>query len=115
MILPIHPLLIRFHLPFFSKAGTGLHLWSYSQRPMSILFTSFILCIQVVGLPEPALKSSAAVYISEKSHVRFFSKAPLENIEATSTKLRAALNLETGMLLFVIPINSFQFEKQRVL
>lgn len=79
---------------------------------MSILFTSFILFIQVVGLPEPALKSSAAVYISEKSHVRFFSKAPLENIEATSTKLRAALNLETGMLLFVIPINSFQFEKQ---
>jgi polyisoprenoid-binding protein YceI len=79
---------------------------------MTILFTSFILLLQLASLQGPELKSSGAVYISEKSHVRFFSQAPLENIEATSTKLRAAMNLETGMLLFIIPINSFEFEKQ---
>jgi len=79
---------------------------------MNILFTSFILFLQTLILQGPELKSSGAVYISEKSHVRFFSQAPLENIEATSTKLRAALNIETGILLFIIPINSFEFEKQ---
>ena len=79
---------------------------------MNILFTSFILFLQPLILQGPELKSSGAVYISEKSHVRFFSQAPLENIEATSTKLRAALNIETGILLFIIPINSFEFEKQ---
>lgn len=79
---------------------------------MNLLFTSLILFLQLVNLQGPELKSSGAVFISEKSHVRFFSEAPLENIEATSTKLRAALNLETGILLFIIPINSFEFEKQ---
>jgi polyisoprenoid-binding protein YceI len=79
---------------------------------MRMIFTSLILFLQLINLQGSELKSSGAVYISEKSHVRFFSQAPLENIEATSTKLRAAINLETGMLLFVIPINSFEFEKQ---
>ena len=79
---------------------------------MKMLFTSLILFLQLVSLQGPVLKSSGAVYISEKSHVRFFSEAPLEDIEATSTKLRAALNLETGVLLFIIPVNSFEFEKQ---
>ena len=79
---------------------------------MTILFVSFILFLQLTSLQGPELKSSGDVYISEKSNVIFFSQAPLENIEATSTKLRAALNLETGILLFIIPINSFEFEKQ---
>ena len=79
---------------------------------MNILYASFILFLQLVSQQGPELKSSGAVYISEKSHIRFFSQAPLEDIEATSTKLRAALNLETGVLLFIIPINSFEFEKQ---
>ncbi len=79
---------------------------------MNLLFTSIMLILHLLSLQEPEMKSSAAVYISGKSHVRFFSQAPLENIEATSTKLRAALNMETGILLFIIPINSFEFEKQ---
>jgi polyisoprenoid-binding protein YceI len=79
---------------------------------MNLHFTSFILFLQLISLQGTDLKSSGAVYISDKSHVRFFSQAPLENIEATSTKMRAALNLETGILLFIIPINSFEFAKQ---
>jgi len=79
---------------------------------MNILFTSFVLFLQLTSLLGPEMKSSGAVYISEKSHVRFFSEAPLEDIEAISTKMRAALNMETGTLLFIIHINSFKFEKQ---
>ncbi len=52
------------------------------------------------------------VYTSQKNEVRFYSQAPLEDIEATSTKLRGAMTLESGKLLFVIPLNSFVFEKQ---
>jgi len=79
---------------------------------MTMLLASLILFLQLVSPPGPEVESSGVVYISEKSNVRFFSQAPLENIEATSTKLRAALNLETGTLLFIIPINSFVFKKQ---
>lgn len=68
--------------------------------------------MQLISLQGSETVSSVTVYISDKSHVRFFSEAPLENIEAISASLKAALNLETGKLLFIIPINSFEFEKQ---
>ena len=51
------------------------------------------------------------VYSSGKSLVTFYSKAPLEDIEARSTKLRGAITMESGRLLFVVPIQSFEFEK----
>lgn len=55
---------------------------------------------------------AGAVYTAEKSEVRFYSHAPVEDIEARSTKLRAAMDLETGALLFILPIQSFEFEKK---
>lgn len=45
------------------------------------------------------------------SNVRFFSSAPLEDIEATTTTSRSVINLETGEFAFVIKIKDFNFEK----
>lgn len=44
-------------------------------------------------------------------HIRFFSEAPVENIEANNHKVRAAIDLSNGDLLFVAPIRDFIFEK----
>ena len=93
----------------------------------SIIFNSFeytvrksrmsIYIICLVGLLQIALPNklesglTGVIYTSEKSDVRFFSHAPLEDIDARSSKLRAAMDMESGKLLFLVPINSFEFDK----
>jgi hypothetical protein len=50
-------------------------------------------------------------YISEKNKISFFSKAPLENIEAHTYKSISILDTETGEIVFSVPIKTFEFEK----
>lgn len=50
-------------------------------------------------------------YLSDQSHVSFFSEAPLENIEAHSYSARSVFDMETGKIVFTIPIRTFEFEK----
>lgn len=51
-------------------------------------------------------------YQLAESELSFFSSAPVEDIEAKSSKTRSLLNIETGELAFVTPIRSFVFDKQ---
>ena len=51
------------------------------------------------------------VYKSTSGKVRFFSDALLEDIEATTMKAVAALNVTTGEVAVLIPIKSFEFDK----
>lgn len=53
----------------------------------------------------------AQKYISERNHVSFFSEAPLENIEAHNYKSRSLLDMETGDIVFSVPITTFKFKK----
>lgn len=46
------------------------------------------------------------------SKLTFFSDAPVEDIEAVSTKTRSLFNSKTGEIAFVVPIKSFQFDKK---
>ena len=50
-------------------------------------------------------------YVLEKSSVSFYSHAPVEDIEAYSVEGNSIIDLETGDMVFSIPIRSFQFEK----
>lgn len=52
------------------------------------------------------------VFSVEKTFVKFFSEAPLENIEATTTKSQALINKESKKFAFIIPIKSFEFDKE---
>jgi polyisoprenoid-binding protein YceI len=67
--------------------------------------------MHVSSLQASSTAKSEPVYSSGESLVTFYSEAPLEDIEARSTKLRGAITMETGRLLFVVPIKSFEFEK----
>jgi polyisoprenoid-binding protein YceI len=51
-------------------------------------------------------------YILEGSKIRFFSHAPLEDIEAITTEGQGAINASKSTFSFRIPINTFQFEKE---
>ncbi len=51
------------------------------------------------------------VYLTRNGTIRFFSEAPLENIEAVNRQVMSALNTETGEFVFRLPMRSFTFDK----
>jgi hypothetical protein len=70
------------------------------KRPIVILF-AFLLC----------LSTSAQTYFTRNGRVTFFSKAPIENIEATNNAVSSFLNTTNGEVVFVALIKSFKFQK----
>ncbi|MBD78818.1 MAG: polyisoprenoid-binding protein [Crocinitomicaceae bacterium] len=55
--------------------------------------------------------SFSQLYKSESSYIKFFSEAPLENIEAENKKATGVLKLDNNQMAIVIPIKAFEFEK----
>lgn len=54
----------------------------------------------------------AQKYLSQESYIRFYSEAPLEDIEAINEEARSVLDLETNFIVATVPITGFQFEKK---
>jgi len=50
-------------------------------------------------------------FVTKNGHIRFYSKAPLEDIEAHNRQVNAALDQSTGDFVFKVLIKSFEFEK----
>lgn len=70
-----------------------------------------LLSLAVVSL----LYSAAAaqdVYSCRNASLRFFSSAPMEDIEAKTTQGVSAINVKTKAVYFKVPINTFQFRKK---
>ncbi len=58
--------------------------------------------------------SMAQKVVASKSKTTFFSAAPLEDITASTSKGKSAINLSTGEIAFSIPINSFEFKRSLI-
>lgn len=56
--------------------------------------------------------SAQNVYFTKEGNVTFFSKAPLENIEAHNQKVSSFLKKSQGELVFSVPIRAFRFDKK---
>lgn len=50
-------------------------------------------------------------YMTKNGYIRFYSEAPLENIEAHNRQVNSALDASTGDLVFKVLMQSFEFEK----
>jgi polyisoprenoid-binding protein YceI len=50
-------------------------------------------------------------YVTRTGYIRFYSEAPLENIEAVNRQVNSALNTNTGEFVFQVLMRSFKFEK----
>ncbi len=50
-------------------------------------------------------------YFSRNGEISFFSKAPIEDIEAHHNQVSSILNVQTGEMVFSMFIKGFQFEK----
>jgi polyisoprenoid-binding protein YceI len=55
--------------------------------------------------------ANAQKFTSEKSYVKFFSDAAIEDITAENTKSSSIFNETTGDVVFSIPIKEFEFAK----
>lgn len=51
-------------------------------------------------------------YMARNGYVRFYSEAPVEDIEAINHDGLSIFDLETKDIAFTVPIRSFQFEKK---
>ena len=50
-------------------------------------------------------------YVSSKTHIKFFSTTPVEDIEAHNYASVSTLASSTGDVVFSVPMQSFEFEK----
>jgi len=70
---------------------------------MKTIFTAFVLACSLHG--------AAQKFVTETSHVSFYSHAAIEDIRAENKKASGIFDSETGEIAFSIPINEFQFAK----
>ena len=57
------------------------------------------------------LSASAQTYITRNGRITFFSKAPVENIEANNNEVTSILDTKKGEVAFIALIKSFKFQK----
>lgn len=61
-----------------------------------------------LGVLLSAFNMEERVYLTKNGQIRFQSHAPLEVIEATSTELRGAIDIEKRTFAFTVNITSFE-------
>lgn len=71
-----------------------------------LLSTLAALLISVAGYAQGSDK-----LVSTKTHIKFFSTTPAENIEANNTTSVSTINKVTGEVVFSVPMQGFEFEK----
>ena len=64
-----------------------------------------------VALLTFSLTAFAQKQVSTKTHFKFFSTTPAENIEANNYAAVSVLDTKSGELVFSVPMQSFEFEK----
>jgi polyisoprenoid-binding protein YceI len=72
-----------------------------SIKFITLLFIGFISSYPVY----------AQKYMTKNGNIKFYSETPMETIEANNNQVNAALDTQTGDLVFKVLIKSFQFEK----
>jgi polyisoprenoid-binding protein YceI len=50
-------------------------------------------------------------YVSSKTHIKFYSTTPVEDIEANNYATVGTIDRRSGEVVFSVPIQSFEFEK----
>ena len=71
---------------------------------MKKLFLSLILLISISSFAQESL-------LTTSGHIKFFSSTPAEDIEANNYKVTSKITPETGVVVFSVPMQSFEFKK----
>jgi len=70
-----------------------------------------ILAFSVAFVFALASFTTATKLVSSKSHVKFFSTTPAEDIESNNYKAVSTIDPATGEVVFSVPMQAFEFEK----
>lgn len=73
----------------------------FSINTTAILLIGFISSFSV----------HAQKYMTKNGNIMFYSETPMETIQAVNDQVNAALDTQTGEIVFKVLIKSFQFEK----
>jgi polyisoprenoid-binding protein YceI len=77
---------------------------------MKKLFPLFWFCAMCI-FTLVAFTPESAIYVTRTGHISFFSKAPLEDIEAHNRQASSSINTANGEMAFQVLIKGFEFEK----
>ena len=72
---------------------------------------SILTLITIVTYSLVAFKPAPEKWVSSKTHVKFFSTTPAEDIEANNYSTVSTIDPGTGEVVFSVPMQSFEFEK----
>jgi hypothetical protein len=72
------------------------------MKNMCAIFMA-LLCCQLLNAQQ--------VFMTRHGQVSFFSRTPLENIDAVNNEIASALNTATGEIGFAVLVKSFHFER----
>ena len=64
-----------------------------------------------VAVAAISLTAMSQKLTTSKSHIKFYSHTSVEDIEANNYKAVGTINPENGVVVFSIPMQSFEFEK----
>ena len=81
-----------------------------ANYPSTAIKRSFFLLL-LVGLTALGPVQAQSKYLTKTGQIRFFSSAPIEDIEATNQQVAAVLDIGTGQLAFAVPIKGFVFKR----
>ena len=70
-----------------------------------------LLLLGVVLFWAPPLARGQSRFYTKTGYISFFSKAPLEDIEAKNRQVVSFLDFKTGELVFSVPMKAFEFKK----
>lgn len=72
---------------------------------------NLILLTFILGGLALSAHTPPAKFVSSKSHIKFFSSTPAEDIEANNYKSVSTIDPVSGDVVFSVPMQSFEFEK----
>ena len=70
-----------------------------------------ILILFTVSFTVNAISQVPEKFLSSKTHIKFFSSTPVEDIEANNYASVSTIAPLTGEVVFSVPMQSFEFEK----
>lgn len=69
------------------------------------------LVLIIVGLFAGGSLLAQNLYMTRSGQISFFSKTPMENIQAVNNEVTSMFNTSTGEVVFAVLIKSFRFER----
>jgi polyisoprenoid-binding protein YceI len=101
-----------FFYAFLTKGPTACNLFARQCTIVLMLkqIKNMKRLFSLVAATSLSASLCAQVFMGEGSSIRMFSAAPLENIEATSNSVGAAINTQSGKVYFKVNVRTFTFE-----